>query len=285
MVMVILGGMLADRIGLMSAAVLFSLLICGGTTIVAFAAPYSFRGMLFGRMVFGKLKCSQIFVKNVYTVNLTYTTFFTGSFFLFFTNTGLGAESLNVVQISMLSRWFSNDATGAAPTGTPMGAPRGRMCPSFATSLAVAYSISSLGTVLAYDAVPYMADSGGVGVAMWAVGSFPCYLSLFMTLLLPWVELYVIGPRSTLARSVESSQRPSGETADYGVGVETRSDGVVIDDRGFDGDFDERDGGGGGERGKTTGGDGGGGGERRKTTGGGGRGRGYRPIHDFKRCR
>ena len=56
MVMVILGGMLADRIGLMSAAVLFSLLICGGTTIVAFAAPYSFRGMLFGRMVFGELK-------------------------------------------------------------------------------------------------------------------------------------------------------------------------------------------------------------------------------------
>ena len=135
-----------------------------------------------------------------------------------------------------------------------MGAPRGRMCPSFATSLAVAYSISSLGTVLAYDAVPYMADSGGVGVAMWAVGSFPCYLSLLMTLLLPWVELYVIGPRSTLARSVESSQRPSGETADYGVGVETRSDGVVIDDRVFDGDFDERDGGGGGGAGEGGGG-------------------------------
>jgi hypothetical protein len=117
-VMVILGGIFADRVGLTAASIVFSLLICAGTTVVAFASPYSFKGMLVGRLIFG-----------------------------------LGAESLNIVQISMLSKWFRNTNT----------------FPSFACSMAVAYSISALGTVLAYDAVPTVAERDGLGIAMWSV--------------------------------------------------------------------------------------------------------------------
>ena len=65
----------------------------------------------------------------------------------------MGAESLNIVQISMLSKWFRNTNT----------------FPSFACSMAVAYSISALGTVLAYDAVPTVAERDGLGIAMWSV--------------------------------------------------------------------------------------------------------------------
>ena len=117
-VMVILGGIFADRVGLTAASIVFSLLICAGTTVVAFASPYSFKGMLVGRLIFG-----------------------------------MGAESLNIVQISMLSKWFRNTNT----------------FPSFACSMAVAYSISALGTVLAYDAVPTVAERDGLGIAMWSV--------------------------------------------------------------------------------------------------------------------
>ena len=160
-IMVILGGVLADRIGLTSSSILFSIMICAGTTIVAFASPYSFRGMLFGRMVFG-----------------------------------MGAESLNVVQISMLAKWFSGTTLHRAKDTFP----------SFATSMAVAYSMSALGTVLAYDAVPMVSETGGIGFAMWSVGTFPCFISLLMCMAVPWVELYVFPDgQGAIARSVQAN--------------------------------------------------------------------------------
>jgi nitrate/nitrite transporter NarK len=138
--MVILGGIFADRVGTMIAAFIFSGFICTGTVIVAFAAPFSFRGMLFGRAVFG-----------------------------------LGAESLTIVQISMLTKWFSLD-DGAFP--------------SLALSMSVAYSVSALGTVLAYDTVPFVGQSGGLGEAMWGLGAFPCFVSFVAVFALSLVERF-----------------------------------------------------------------------------------------------
>lgn len=126
-IMVILGGIFADRIGTIPAAFIFSGFVCVGTVIVAFAAPYSFPGMLFGRAVFG-----------------------------------LGAESLTIVQISMLTQWFATSNS----------------FPNLALSMAVASSVSAFGTVLAYDAVPFVGQVGGLGEAMWGLGAFPCFLSL-----------------------------------------------------------------------------------------------------------
>ena len=196
-VMVILGGVFSDRVGTRVAACVFSGLVCAGTTVVAFTAPYSFRGMMFGRMLFG-----------------------------------LGAESLNIVQISMLSKWFGG---------------KHKCFPSLALSMAVAYSISAAGTVLAYDAVPAVGEMGGLGAAMWALGAFPCFLSMLSVFLLWALEWYVgvVDARETAARkalreagSVQAAQREAagagvgehvGDVAAATAAAESTAHGVAVD--------------------------------------------------------
>lgn len=135
-VMVILGGIFAEIFGTSIASIVFSLFVCVGTAIVA--ASTSFRTMLFGRLVFG-----------------------------------IGAESLTIVQLSILSRWFSTSRT----------------FPSLAVSMAMANCISSLGTVGAYDLIPLL-GSTHVHKSLYILGYLPCVISLCITFLLIFLEWY-----------------------------------------------------------------------------------------------
>ena len=85
------------------AAILFSLFVCVGTAIAAMSSSFSM--MLFGRPI-----CS------------------------------IGSESLTIVQLSILTRWFSTSHS----------------FPSLAVSMAMANCISSLGTVGAKDLIPVL---------------------------------------------------------------------------------------------------------------------------------
>eukprot|EP00944_MAST-04C_sp_MAST-4C-sp1_P007359 g7359.t1 len=148
-VMVVVGGIFADRVGTSMAAILFSLFVCVGTAIVAMSSSFSM--MLFGRLIFG-----------------------------------IGSESLTIVQLSILTRWFSTSHS----------------FPSLAVSMAMANCISSLGTVGAYDLIPVL-GSKHVHKSLYILGFLPCILSLFTTFFLIFLEWY-----AKYIRKQEATGRP-----------------------------------------------------------------------------
>lgn len=135
-VMVVVGGIFADRVGTSMAAIVFSLFVCVGTVIVAMSS--SFFMMMVGRLIFG-----------------------------------IGSESLTIVQLSILTRWFSTSHN----------------FPSLAVSMAMANCISSLGTVGAYDLIPVL-GSKHVHKSLYILGFLPCVMSLFATFVLIFLEWY-----------------------------------------------------------------------------------------------
>ncbi len=135
-VMVLVGGIFANQVGTSVAAVVLSIFICIGTIIVATAT--TFHMMLFGRLVFG-----------------------------------IGSESLTIVQLSILSRWFSTS----------------HRFPSLAVSMAMANCISSLGTVSAYDLIPLL-GSKHVHESLYLLGFWPCLISLGLTFIFIFLDRY-----------------------------------------------------------------------------------------------
>lgn len=155
--MVIIGGLLTDRIGTSSSCILCLLLICAGTSLVAFCN--SFRLMLIGRLIFG-----------------------------------LGSETLTIVQLSIITRWFSNS----------------KSFPSLAVAMGSANAISSLGTVFVYYSVP-MLGSAHVHHALFIFGLIPSVGSLLVGFLVIFLDEHA---QNTLLKEERSSDLADAQHVD-----------------------------------------------------------------------
>lgn len=159
LVLVFIGGLMSDRMGVQRASLLFNTLVCAGVVMVALSR--SLTGMIIGRLVFG-----------------------------------MGSETLSVVQLGALSRWFSRSPTP----------------PSLGLACAIALTVSRLGTVVAFDVLPLVGDTSlGLRGAFWLVVIFcgMCFgLNLVFVLMDAHLDPYLrradFGANSRRARSALS---------------------------------------------------------------------------------